>query len=252
MRTTIPSKSPLLPRTARSPFTTSLAPSSHHEPQTPRCPFPPTATPPPSTDATLAIPAPYRHATLTAHQKHLIRRTIPSLEAHGLAITTLFYTNLLAASPGLHDIFNVANQTHMEQPRALADAVLAYARNLDDLAPLAPTVQRVAAKHASLFVRPEQYAVVADHLLAAVAAVLGADVVTQEVAAAWTVAYWVLARVFIEREQMLYRRAEGWTDWAEFRIARKVVESDEVTSFYLEPVDGSMKPLPRFLPGQVS
>lgn len=52
----------------------------------------------------------------------------------------------------------------------------------------------------------------------------------------------------IKREDDLYTQTDGWTDWRDFKIAKKEQESSEITSFYLEPVDG--KPLPAFLPGQ--
>jgi len=39
-----------------------------------------------------------------------------------------------------------------------------------------------------------------------------------------------------------------WKDWRDFVVDRKVVESTEITSFYLKPVDGG--PLPDFEPGQ--
>ncbi len=40
----------------------------------------------------------------------------------------------------------------------------------------------------------------------------------------------------------------GWKDWRSFVVRRKVKESEEITSFYLEPQDGG--PLPGFKPGQ--
>jgi len=42
--------------------------------------------------------------------------------------------------------------------------------------------------------------------------------------------------------------ASGWSGWRSFKVVRRVKESDEITSFHLEPVDGG--PLPGFLPGQ--
>ncbi len=39
-----------------------------------------------------------------------------------------------------------------------------------------------------------------------------------------------------------------WKDWRPFVVRRKVKESEEITSFYLEPQDGG--PLPGFKPGQ--
>jgi hypothetical protein len=45
------------------------------------------------------------------------------------------------------------------------------------------------------------------------------------------------------------RPAEAvWQDWRNFVLGRKVQESAEITSFYLQPQDG--KPLPDFKPGQ--
>jgi ferredoxin-NADP reductase len=42
--------------------------------------------------------------------------------------------------------------------------------------------------------------------------------------------------------------AGGWKDWRSFKVVRKVRESEEITSFHLEPVDGGT--LPGFRPGQ--
>ena len=39
-----------------------------------------------------------------------------------------------------------------------------------------------------------------------------------------------------------------WKDWRNFKVAKKEVESTEITSFYLQPVDGGQ--LPDFKPGQ--
>jgi hemoglobin-like flavoprotein len=47
-------------------------------------------------------------------------------------------------------------------------------------------------KHFSLGIRPEQYTIVGEHLLASVGEVLG-DAVTPEIAAAWSEVYWLFA-----------------------------------------------------------
>jgi ferredoxin-NADP reductase len=39
-----------------------------------------------------------------------------------------------------------------------------------------------------------------------------------------------------------------WTDWRNFRVVRRVAESQEITSFYLQPEDGQS--IPGFVPGQ--
>ena len=72
--------------------------------------------------------------------------------------------------------------------------MVAYAVQLID--PDAPSfdqvMQRIAYKHISLGIRPEQYTIVGHHLLAAVGEVLG-DAVTPEIAAAWDEVYWLFA-----------------------------------------------------------
>ena len=71
------------------------------------------------------------------------------------------------------------------------------------------------------------------------------DALTPELLEAWKVAYGQLADVLIKKDDDLYKHAHGWTDLRDFRIKRKVKESEEITSFYLEPVDESVKPLYR-------
>ncbi|KAK6955208.1 hypothetical protein Daesc_002839 [Daldinia eschscholtzii] len=177
----------------------------------------------------------------------IVKATAPVLKEHGVAITTLFYKNMIAAHPELKNIFSMSNQTSGAQPRALAAAVFAYATYVDDLGQLKALVERIAHKHESLNVQADQYPIVGKHLIEAVATVLG-DACTPEIAEAWTAAYGALAEIFINREKQLYAAHENWQGWRRFKIQRKEPESSEITSFYLVPEDG--EPLPSFLPGQ--
>ncbi|KAH7036826.1 globin-like protein [Macrophomina phaseolina] len=184
---------------------------------------------------------------LTPDQVQIIKATVPILAEHGNTITTRFYQNMLRENPDLNNIFSNTHQVTGHQPRALAMSLYAYASNIDDLGVLSPAVELICQKHASLYIRPEHYDIVGTYLLAAMKEILG-DALTPEIHAAWAEAYWQLANLMIGKEADLYKHAAGWTDWRDFRIARKVKESSEITSFYLEPVDGAQ--LPSFLPGQ--
>ncbi|KAI0910934.1 flavohemo protein [Ustulina deusta] len=186
-------------------------------------------------------------APLTPSQIAIVKATAPVLKEHGVTITGLFYKNMLGANPDLRNVFNEANQIGGAQPRALAGAVIAYATYIDDLGKLAAAVERIAHKHASLNIQPEQYPIVGKFLLEAVAAVLG-DACTPEIAEAWTAAYAVLAEIFINREHQIYDAFQNWAGWRRFKIQKKVAESAEITSFYLAPEDGVA--LPQYLPGQ--
>ncbi|KAK2001724.1 globin [Colletotrichum falcatum] len=185
---------------------------------------------------------------LTQDQINIVKSTAPVLKVHGETITSLFYKDMIDTHPELKNIFSLRNQASGEQPRALAQSVLAYATYIDDLPKLEAAVERIAHKHASLYVRPEQYEIVGTHLMKAIGEVLG-DALTPEIAEAWTAAYAQLARVFIGREGEMYRDAGPWTGWRKFRIVRRIQESNSVTSFYLAPSDGKL-PLPKYLPGR--
>ena len=144
-------------------------------------------------------------------------------------------------------VFNQTNQLNGHQAAALAGSLYAYAAHIDDLALLSLAMERISQKHASLYVRPEQYDIVGHYLLQAMAKVLG-DALTPDIHDAWAVAYQQLAALMIHREATLLEEAGAWNDWRDFRIIQKIRESSEITSFYLAPLDG--QPLPSYLPGQ--
>lgn len=188
-------------------------------------------------------------ASITPDQIAIVKSTVPVLQEHGNTITAVFYQHLISENESLRNVFSKTSQDTLRQPRALASSVLAYATYIDDLPKLAHAVERIAHKHVSLQVTPEQYDIVGAYLIRAIGEVLGAAA-TPPIVEAWTAAYGVLASVFIGREGEMYKAnaAEGWKGWKKFRIARKVAETPSITSFYLAPVDGAG--LPRYLPGQ--
>ena len=187
---------------------------------------------------------------VTERQIAIIKATAPVLKEHGVTITTVFYENLLRENPDLNNIFSSTSQATGRQPRALAGAVLGYATYIDDLPKLTHAIERIAHKHVSLQVIPEQYDVVGKYLIQAIVQVLG-DAATPEIVDAWIAAYGVLAKVFISRESEMYKAnaADNWVGWRKFRIVRKEAESSAITSFYLAPADRRV-PLPKFYPGQ--
>ncbi|GIK05030.1 hypothetical protein Aspvir_009129 [Aspergillus viridinutans] len=105
----------------------------------------------------------------------------------------------------------------------------------------------MSVANASLYIQPDEYKIVGKYLLETMKEVLG-DACTDDILDARAAAYWALADIMIAREGTLYKESQGWTNWRQFRVATKVRESDEITSFYLMPLDG--KPLPNFKPGQ--
>ncbi|MCM3566901.1 NO-inducible flavohemoprotein [Neobacillus mesonae] len=181
----------------------------------------------------------------------IVKSTVPVLEEHGEKITTRFYQLMFGNHPELLNIFNHANQKQGRQQRALASAVYAAAKYIDNLETILPVVNQIAQKHRSLGIKPEHYPIVGKHLLLAIKDVLG-DAATDEIMDAWAEAYGVIADAFISVEAEMYNEAAsqkgGWDGFRPFFVDKKVVESDVITSFYLKPVDH--KPIADFQPGQ--
>ena len=135
----------------------------------------------------------------------IVKATAPALQQHGVAITTRMYERLFT-DPAVKALFDQAAQESGEQPRRLAGAILAFAKNVDRLEVLESAVARMAERHVESHVRPEHYPLVAEALLPAIRDVLG-DAATDEVLGAWGEAYWSLADVLIGSEAALYARA---------------------------------------------
>ena len=137
----------------------------------------------------------------------IVRATATAVRDNALEITGTFYPKMLGRNPQLFAFFNESNQRvgrqagafsellsggrteedglmASAQQRTLADAVIAYALNIENLDSLSETVTRIAHKHCALGVKPEHYQIVHDNLMEAIGDVLG-SAVTPEVAAAW-------------------------------------------------------------------
>src|SRR6478672_9083937 len=188
---------------------------------------------------------------LSERSAAVVRVTAGVVAAHADQITARFYPRMFAEHPELLRVFNQGNQATGEQSRALAASVVAYAVQLID--PAAPSfehvLERIAYKHVSLGIRPEQYTIVGHHLLAAVGEVLGAAV-TPEIAAAWDEVYWLFATQLVAQEARLYQQVgvDPARPLRPYRVVRRIEETDDVVSLVLEPTDGGG--LPQIGPGQ--
>jgi nitric oxide dioxygenase len=188
---------------------------------------------------------------LTQRTKDTVKATAPVLAAHGYDIIKHFYRNLLGAHPELKNVFNMRHQERGEQQQALARAVYAYAANIEDPQSLEAVLKNIANKHVSLGVRPEQYPIVGDYLLAAIKQVLG-EAATDDIISAWAQAYGNLADILMGMESGLQEETSekpgGWVGWRDLVVRSKQPESDVITSFVMEAADGG--PLASFEPGQ--
>ena len=188
---------------------------------------------------------------LSPQSEAVVKATAAVVAEHAVEITSRFYPSMFEAHPELLSVFNKGNQASGEQRQALASAVVAYAVQLidPDAPSFRPVMQRIAHKHVSLGIRPEQYTIVGHHLMNAVAEVLG-DAVTPEVASAWDEVYWLFAAQLIAEEARLYTLGEvdPAEPWRKYVVIERVEEAIDTVTLVLRPEDGSA--VPQHRPGQ--
>jgi len=172
-----------------------------------------------------------------------LKACAPLLENHKQALGKTFYNNLFGKYPQLRNQFNMSGQMNNAQGNSLANAVVAYCANCDQLEALGPTVAKISSRHVSLEVTPEQYNVVGEVLLLSLEELLGKEVFNEEVKGAVAEGYFFLADIFKENEAKMIadrKAAEGgWHGWRRFQLAKKVPESSLHTSFFFAPEDGN-------------
>ena len=182
----------------------------------------------------------------------VIQATLPVVGEHIEEIAKRFYKHMFEAQPDLLDgLFNRGNQADGRQQQALAGSIAAFAGMLVEKPDQVPDhlLSRVAHKHVSLGLSPDQYQIVHDHLMWAIVDVLG-DAVTPEVAAAWDEVYWLMANLLINKERGLYNAVHlsPETIWRTWRVVQRIQETADVVSFVVERTDErDVKPS---LPGQ--
>jgi nitric oxide dioxygenase len=189
---------------------------------------------------------------LSDTSRPVVQATLPVVADHIQEIATRFYRHMFAAYPELLDgTFNRGNQVDGAQQQALAGSVAAFASALVNTPDHLPEhlLSRIAHKHASLGVRPDQYRIVHDNLMWAIVDVLG-DAVTPEVAAAWDEVYWLMANALINQERGLYsaRGVRPTTVWRQWQVERKIQETADVVTFVVKRVDDRL--VKTSLPGQ--
>jgi nitric oxide dioxygenase len=189
---------------------------------------------------------------LSDRSRPVVEATLPAIAENIVEIAQRFYQHMFDGNPELLDgTFNRGNQAEGSQQTALAGAVAAFANALVQSPKQLPEqlLSRIAHKHASLGIRPDQYQIVHEHLFWAIVNVLG-EAVTPKVTAAWDEVYWLMAFALVNQERGLYsaRGVRPETVWRPWRVIEKISETSEVTTFVVERIDDRL--VKSSLPGQ--
>ncbi|KAL3671423.1 hypothetical protein V7S43_003347 [Phytophthora oleae] len=181
-----------------------------------------------STTEKRAGPKPMSTSTIA-----ILKATAPVVKEHGTEITSTMYSTMFSEFPEVQSLFNmshhrVAGATKSGAPpgvsrqaTSLANAVIGFAANCDQLGNLGDAVPRMVHKHVSLDIRAKHYPIVGGCLLRAIKTVLK-DAATDEIIDAWKEAYWFLADLLIQAEDNLRDEFEnmsgGWAGFRELRV----------------------------------
>ncbi|AUI51130.1 globin domain-containing protein [Arthrobacter crystallopoietes] len=187
---------------------------------------------------------------LSEKSRPIIEATLPLVGERLGSITPNFYSRLFAAHPELLDgLFSRANQRNGEQQKALAGSIAAFASALVANPDLIPEtmLSRIANKHTSLGITEDQYDIVYKYLFEAIAEEL-ADVITAEIAEAWTEVYWLMANALIKIEKGLYAQQANDKMWMPWKVVEKNPAGTGCMTFVLEPADDTPVTVAR--PGQ--
>ncbi|WP_104193625.1 globin domain-containing protein [Cryobacterium sp. M25] len=187
---------------------------------------------------------------LSTQSLPLIKATLPLVGERMPEIAKNFYGRMLTAHPDLFDgLFSRSNQKNGSQQQALAGSIAVFATYLvqnPDTTPEA-MLSRIAHKHISLSIAPEQYDIVYKYLFEAIAEELS-DVITAEIAGAWTEVYWLMAHALIKMEKGLYAGLASDKPLAPWVVVKKEAAGTDAVTFTLEPADDT--PVTPALPGQ--
>ena len=180
----------------------------------------------------------------------LIEATLPLVGERMPQIARNFYNRMLTAHPELFDgLFSRSNQKNGSQQQALAGSIAVFATHLVQNPGTTPEamLSRIAHKHISLDIQPEQYDIVYKYLFEGIADELS-DVITAEIAAAWTEVYWLMAHALIKMEKGLYAGLASDKPLAPWTVVKKEAAGTDSVTFTLEPADDT--PVTPALPGQ--
>jgi len=124
-----------------------------------------------------------------------LEESFDAVAPHGDELMDEFYGRLFEAAPAVKPLFA---HTDMKRQKAMLLAALVLVRkSLRDLDAIVPKLRELGARHVAYGARPEHYPVVAEVLIASMAAVAG-PAWTEEYEAAWGGALGVVAGVMIE------------------------------------------------------
>lgn len=143
----------------------------------------------------------------TDEKTMVVQREFAHIEDNADAISRAFYRRLFEERPSLRPLFS---DDMNEQRGKLMKTLALIVNNLAELERVRPMIEALARRHLSYGVQSDHYDLVGATLLAALAEGLG-ERFTDELRAAWTRVYGVLADIMVESAETAEMEAEDMT-----------------------------------------
>lgn len=155
----------------------------------------------------------------------LVVSSLPTFKTNSKKIAVAMYRRIFHLNPSLKSLFSLefldscfaastcpmahhGLETQISaQAQILADSILNFCANVNNISAFEPVLARICAKHVSRQVQPEHYSVVAKCFSEAIREVIGEQVSKEELEA-WDKAVVSLAGLLIEREKTIYKSLE--------------------------------------------
>jgi len=138
--------------------------------------------------------------TLSQNSIDIIKNSAELITANDIAITQRMYELLFIKYPNLQELFkNAPDNQYMK----LAEALSAYAINIEKLDVLKPALAVIARVHVKVNIKPSHYPVIGMVLMQAIEDILG-ERASIELIDAWREAYKHISFVLIEIEKEMY------------------------------------------------
>lgn len=131
---------------------------------------------------------------LTEEQIRLVQKTFAMVEPIADDAAVMFYDKLFELDPNLKPLFS---DDMAAQRKALMSTLKIAVKGLTDLDTIVPALQQLGERHAGYGVKDEDYSTVAQALLWTLEQGLGSEF-TEDVKAAWTAVYMLIASVMID------------------------------------------------------
>jgi len=151
---------------------------------------------------------------------HALQRSWKRLTSHGEQVPLYFYSHLFVSHPEVRSMFPISMANQRDK---LVNALGRIVSNVDQIEQDADFLQHLGRDHRKYAVVAEHYNAVGASLCATLKHFLGSEW-DEELAAHWTAAYQVIARIMVEAAETSSETSPDWWDADVVSVERRTMD----------------------------